>query len=87
MQLTGVFEVLEEIPEIGAMVGDRLVIGEREPWPVCLVRNLGTADARWAFTTRCALLFTDPPSLAPEYRSFRGHWLSSTRPAHLRLMR
>ena len=61
-ELTGVFLIMREIPEIGAMVGDRIVLAPHDPdWPFALTRQLSPAQARWAFDPRtCALEFTDP---------------------------
>lgn len=87
MRITGVFEVVAEIEEIGARVGDMLVVGEDQPHPVCLVRNLGTHDARWAFRPECArLVLTRPPCRPSDLRRYRRHWLRRTRPTHLRLL-
>lgn len=83
MQLTGVFEVLEEIEEIGAWVGDRIVLAQHRPWPVSLARRLGHADARWAFTDRCVLEFTRPPSAR---RDLHRRWRPLYLPGHLRLL-
>ncbi len=60
--LVGVFEVIDPdgIPEIGAVVGDRIVLGATRPWPVALARELGHADARWAFSDRARLEYTTP---------------------------
>ena len=63
-RLVGVFEVLAEIEEIGARVGDHLVIGEHQGWPVSLARELSHDDARWAFGPSCALEFTRYSSLS-----------------------
>lgn len=87
MDLTAVFLVERAIEEIGGRVGDRIVVGESEPWPVCLVRNLGVADARWAFTDRCRLEFTLPPPSASSLAAFEAYWRRAMRPGHLWLMR
>ena len=60
--VVGVFEVIKEIEEIGARIGDRLGIGETQPWPVSLARHLSHADAQWAFLSEYAAFeFTRPP--------------------------
>lgn len=54
MRTSGVFEVLEEIPEIGARPGDMIVVDPRDPWmQQSLVRPLGRAHARWVASDRC----------------------------------
>ncbi len=59
---TGVFEVVEAIDEIGARAGDELVVRPAEGWrPYALVRPLGPSAARWLFSDRARLVFTDPP--------------------------
>ena len=61
-QITGVFEVVQEIEEIGGRVGDRLVLASHEAWPISLVRKLGHDDAHWAFHRKYATLeLTYPP--------------------------
>ena len=87
MDLTAVFHVTREIEEIGAREGDRLVIGEGGLWPVALARQLGHADARWAFRAEYTrLLFTLPSSHASEYAAFRHRWLIRSSGQHLRLV-
>lgn len=87
MDITGVFEVVAEIEEIGARQSDHLVVGEAEEWPVSLVRRLGHADARWAFSDRCTLALTHPdPASSSEWVSYRRRWLSARRRGHLWLM-
>lgn len=57
MQITGVFEVLAEIEEIGAWVGDRIVV---RPWafrPGLLQRTIAP---HWAFDERCGFVCTEP---------------------------
>ena len=59
-QPTGVFEVIQEIEEIGARESDLIVL---RPWadrPAVLQR---TIDPRWAFGARCSLFYTDPPMM------------------------
>ena len=63
MDIHGVFEVVREIPEIGARAGDRIVLRPSEEEYTCsLVRDLGPIASRcWAFTDSCVLEITDPP--------------------------
>ena len=57
----GVFEVIEEIEEVDARVGDHFVVGREEVWPVSLARELSYVDARWALHSEHARLeFTLP---------------------------
>lgn len=87
MRITGVFEVVEGIEEIGARPGDRLVVGEGEVWPVSLARKLGHADARFAFLPEYARpLFTLPSVSSSEYAAFRRRWLHACCLSHLRLL-
>ena len=63
-EITGVFEVIREIEEIGARVGDRLVLASHEAWPVALVRRLDDNGASWAFRREYATLkLTYPPMM------------------------
>ena len=73
MQLTGVFVVEREIPEIGARPGDRLVIRPgRSAHPYCLIRPLSHAESRWAFRSdHCTFEFSKPP-LPPRSQGGRG---------------
>ncbi|HUE96516.1 MAG TPA: hypothetical protein VMN39_07635 [Longimicrobiaceae bacterium] len=52
----GVFEVTAPIEDLGARVGDRLVIGRGEVWPVALARNLPVSAAKWAIHSDAARL-------------------------------
>jgi len=89
MDLTGVFEVIQEIEEIGARVGDRLVLASHEAWPISLVRRLGYDDARWAFSPESASLeFTYPPLPSSDaHRCLLRSWQPSRPARHLRLLR
>ena len=63
-QPTGVFVVEREIPELGAQPGDRIILRPRHSErPCCLVRNIGHAAYRLAFTDACRLEFTKPPMM------------------------
>ena len=75
VDVTGVFVVEREIPEIGAQVGDRLIL---RPWhptrPYGLIRPLTLGQAQWAFRLGyCRLDFTKPtmPTLSA-YRRLQG---------------
>lgn len=59
MQITaGVFQIVREIPEIGARVGDRLVLRPHAERPAIIQR---TVDPTWAFSCCAELAFTHPP--------------------------
>ncbi len=65
-----VFEVVLEIPEIGARSGDRIVLTRSgQQHTCCLVRDLGDGADRWVFGGACKLEFTRPhplPRIASE---------------------
>ena len=91
MELTGVFEVVAEIEEIGARVGDKILVRPHHAQhPYILMRPLGHAQARWAFRTEfCRLVFTKPPlppALALARRRGSGPPQPPRRPRHLRLV-
>ena len=85
MRITGVFEVLAEIEEIGARVGDLIVV---RPWAERVAVLQHTIHPRWAFDVRCSLFYSDP-HLSPPSRAVR-HLRRSLRgqlhPPHLRLV-
>ena len=56
-ELTGVFDVLADIEEIGAGVGDLIVV---RPWADRVAVLQRTVHLRWAFDARCALFYCDP---------------------------
>ena len=60
MQMTGIFEVTDQIEEIGAGPGDRVIVRPWDPARCSLVRRLSPADVRHVFTGRARLLSTDP---------------------------
>ncbi len=70
-----VFEVVLEIPEIGARPGDRIVLTPSSPQHTCcLVRDLGDEAHGWAFGGACRLEFTSlplPRRVASESRSYQ----------------
>lgn len=90
--LVGVFVVDREIPEIGAVPGDRIVMRPGHPThPYSLVRALTLEGAQSAFRlSHCHLGFTDPPMRASlAYRILEGgRQLSRPRQRrdHLRLL-
>ena len=55
--LTGVFEVIAEIEEVGARVGDMIVV---RPWADRVAVLQRTIDPQWDFGARCALFYCDP---------------------------
>lgn len=48
-RVNGVFVLVREVPSIGGLTGDRIVLEEDGEWPVGLARELTMEDARWAF--------------------------------------
>lgn len=91
-RLAAVFEVFREIPDLGAMPGDRLVLRPQHPArPYNLIRPLTLGEAQWAFRMGyCRLAFTDPPMLASQaYRLLAEDQPPPQlrdRPDHLRLL-
>lgn len=85
--ITGVFEVTKEIEEIGARVGDRIVVRPgSKVRPFGMVRSLSRSEAWWAFSERCRLLATEP-TLPPRLARRRLRAALTPRgPGHLRLM-
>lgn len=83
MDITGVFEVLEEIPEIGALPGDRLVVRPHALRPGLLQRIVAP---HWAFDRRCRLMFTRPHLPGDALRRLQDRLPRSPRPGHLRLL-
>lgn len=57
MDITGVFEVVAEIEEIGAKVGDRIVV---RPWAPRVALLQRTIPPHFAFDERSRLIFTRP---------------------------
>ena len=87
MQLTGVFVVEREIPEIGARPGDRIVLRPWAPRPALLQRALGVHETTWAFSDRSQLIFTRPHLPHPlALRYLQDHPPRPPRPRHLRVM-
>lgn len=83
-ELVGVFELTTEIPDIGGVAGDRIVV---RPWarvrPFGLVRAISRAEAWWALSDRCLLVATEP-ALIPSRLALR-HFRETLSP-HLTLL-
>lgn len=85
--LIGVFVVVQEIQEIGARAGDRILLRPWAPRPVLLQRELGHSDAAWAFGSHAELLFTRPTlPVRLALRLLRDRLRPQPRRRHLRLM-
>lgn len=57
---SAVFGFVRAVPEIGARVGDRIVLRPDAPRPVVLQRELGPQDVSWCFSDHTSLLWSDP---------------------------
>lgn len=83
-RLVAVFELVEDMTDIGGWPGDRLVV---RPWayrPCVLQRSVAP---HWAFDPRARLIFTDPDlPAAYALRSLRDHLPRWRRRRHLRLI-
>lgn len=83
MRVTGVFEVTAEIEEIGARVGDRIVV---RPWAPRVALLQRTVPPHFAFDGRARLIFTRPAlDRGHGLRVLRDRLHPRQRPPHLRL--